>query len=109
MGYILTNPVDVAKTAVVKIGVGTIGWKTTESFWSARNVVSWLSNFLLLALAAAGAGMIRLCAGPRQRVLWLCVAGVELLVHFTFLSARRSGCAIASAWSRCCGSWRPAA
>lgn len=86
VGYVLAEPADVARTAVVKIGVGLLGLKMEEPLLSARNLVAGLSNSILLILAAFGAGTLQLSAGRPQRMLWRCVAGSSLLV-FVALSA----------------------
>ena len=77
---------DVAWTAIVKAGVGLIGLKTTEPFWSLRNAVSWISNFLLLGLAAFGARALVFRKPPQQRVLWLCMVGSTLLPQFLLVA-----------------------
>lgn len=82
--YILAHPLDVAWTAVVKIGVGLLGLKTTESFWSLRNVVSWSSNLVLFALAAWG-----ILAWPAidsgYRTLWVLIVSATLLLQGVFM------------------------
>jgi len=84
--YILSHPADVAWTAAVKTSVGLVGLKTTESFWSRRNVVAWLSNLVLLVTAAFGVRALPLRHGSPQRVLWLCLTGSLLLVQVVFMA-----------------------
>lgn len=79
--YLLAEPADVVRTALVKIAVGSVGLKTSEPFMSARNLVGFLSNFVLLVLAAFGAAVLPFRVGRPQRVLWRCVAGSTLLVY----------------------------
>lgn len=76
--YILAQPGDVLRTAVVKIGVGLLGLRMEDSLFSARNLIAVVSNALLLAFAAFGAIVMRIDAGPR-RVLWRCILAASLL------------------------------
>jgi hypothetical protein len=81
--YILAQPGDVLRTAVVKIAVGLLGLRMEDSLFSARNLVAAMSNALLLAFAGYGAVVMQINEAP-YRVLWRCIWAASLLGYMMF-------------------------
>jgi hypothetical protein len=78
--YTLTHPIDVAKTALLKIAISMLGIRTTEPLRTLRNTVGLVSNAALLLLAALGLRRFHLRATVPQQLLWRCMAAASLFV-----------------------------
>jgi len=77
--YMLAHPLDVARTATIKLAVGMSGWSPPESPFTPRNLVAIVSNALLLLLAAHGAMTMQFPGGWPGPRLWLVIVAMAVL------------------------------